>query len=459
MRVETISNVFGASKAPNHKKSKTKKKVIYGTAATLVLAAGVSAAVMLAGGKKPDKYLVELAQGLSKELNRTVKPSELEAVMTKEEFLREIPKLKEENFIASVENMSNGTFLADLHSHSNFSDGRISVQELMEQAAAYGDKVNSINGKKFIFALSDHDGIEGVKEALKLIAENPEKYKNVKFVPASELSFIEHCSEKSSRFKKYQSDVQMPEMLIYNINPFSKNTEEYLSNLYAKRKSQVVSMINKANTDNAGYNFSLDEYTELLDKSKGKYYLLNQHWNVHNYLQLKTRLVDIAREQKKDEQTFFEETVRALKAENQTPNGLSKYLETNNIETTTPETYERITNLSHEFFPKNKNGVAVSAYENNFDDIVNFALKEHAYLGFAHPGFTMQNFSEEECFNKMRSYIMRSKGTLRFAEKFHQAYPFGDSISREELAKYYKVLDRFNLFNFGGRDNHSGKFI
>ncbi len=355
--------------------------------------------------------------------------------------------------------MKNGTFLADLHSHSNFSDGKISVQELMEQAANYGDTVNSINGKKFIFALSDHDGVEGVKEALKLIAENPAKYKNIKFVPASELSFIEHCSEGSSRFNKYHSDVQMPEMLIYNINPFSKNTDEFFSTLYAKRKSQVTNMINKANAENKGYNFSVEEYTQLLDKSKGKYYLLNQHWNVHNYLQLKTRLVDIAREQKKDEKVFFEETIHALKAEKQTPNGLSKYLEAKNIETTTPETYERISNLSKEFFPKSEKGRAVSDYENNFDDIANFALKEHAYLGFAHPGFTMQNFSEEECFKKMRSYIMRSKGTLRFAEKFHQAYPFGDEIGRDELAKYYKILDRFNLFNFGGRDNHSGKFI
>ena len=455
MRVESVSNTFEASIKPQKNK---KKKVLYGAAAAAIIAAGVTASIILAGRKKPDKYLVELAQCLSKELNKTVKPSELDSVMTKEEFLREIPKLKEENFVASVENIKNGTFIADLHSHSNFSDGRLSVQEIMEQTANYGDKINSINGKKFIFAITDHDGVGGVKEALKIIAENPEKFKNVKFVPAAELSFIESCSFDSVRFGKYHSDVQMPEMLIYNLNPFSENTEKYFSNLYGNRKKLTQNMIDRANNDFGGYNFSLQEFEQFADKSQGKYCLLNHHWNVHDYLQLKTRLVDIAREQKKDEKQFFEETIQALADARRTPNGLSKYLKERNIETTTPETYDRVTNLSREFFPKNENGIAKSAYENTFDDIANFALKEHSYLAFAHPGFTMQNFSEGECYSKMRSYIMRSKGTLRFVEKFHQAYPFGTNIEREELGKYHKILDEFNLFNLGGRDNHSNNF-
>ena len=169
MKVETISPIFCASKQKKSDKKQKNKKLIYG-GCTLALTAAATTAYMLARRKTPDKYLVELAQGLSKELNRNVKPSELESVMTKEEFLREIPKLKEENFVMSAENLKNGTFLADLHSHSNFSDGRASVQEIMEQAANYGDKLNQINGKKFIFALTDHDGVDGVKEALKLIA-------------------------------------------------------------------------------------------------------------------------------------------------------------------------------------------------------------------------------------------------------------------------------------------------
>lgn len=456
MRIEAVSCVFGASK---QKKKNNKQKTAVAVGAALVLAAGAATAVALALRKKPDKYLVELAQGLSKELNRTVKPSELESVMTKEEFLREIPKLEEKNFVASAENIQNGTFQADLHSHSNFSDGRISVKDLMEQAANYGDRLNQINGKKFIFALSDHDGVNGVREALKLIVENPDKYKNVKFVPAAELSFIETCSKGSKRYEKYHSDVQMPEMLIYNINPFSENTKEFFSNLYSKRESQVKNMIAKANAESAGYNFSPEEYKQFVDKSQGKYYLLNQHWNIHNYLQLKTRLTDIAREQKLDEKEFFEETITALADAKRIPDGLSKYLKEKNIQTTTPETYDRITKIAMEFFPKNKDGKAISDYENTFDSIANYALREQAHLAFAHPGFTMQNFTGEECFDKMRSYIMRSKGTLRFAEKFHQAYPFGDSIEHEELAKYYKIMDRFNLFHFGGRDNHSGKFV
>ena len=80
-------------------------------------------------------------------------------------------------------------------------------------------------------------------------------------------------------------------------------------------------------------------------------------------------------------------------------------------------------------------------------------------MGFAHPAFTMQNLLEKDMLEGMNNFIKRSNGTLKLAEKYHQAYPFGNSISHEELEKYNKILDQLNLVYMGGRDNHTPKLF
>jgi len=66
----------------------------------------------------------------------------------------------------------------DLHTHSNFSDGTCSVQEVVQAAAKAGIK---------LFALSDHDTTDGVEQAQEACL----KYQ-IDFVPAVEISTREH---------------------------------------------------------------------------------------------------------------------------------------------------------------------------------------------------------------------------------------------------------------------------
>ena len=80
-------------------------------------------------------------------------------------------------------------------------------------------------------------------------------------------------------------------------------------------------------------------------------------------------------------------------------------------------------------------------------------------LGFAHPGFTMQNFTKENILAEMKDFISRSDGRIKFVEKYHQAYPIGKTIEQEELNQYNKIIDEFGLINMGGRDNHSKRLI
>lgn len=63
--------------------------------------------------------------------------------------------------------------LADLHLHSNYSDGSDSLKDLMN---------NIIKSEIKIFALTDHDTIEGCKEISQILPNN------IKFIPSIELT-------------------------------------------------------------------------------------------------------------------------------------------------------------------------------------------------------------------------------------------------------------------------------
>ena len=432
----------------------------------LYIAAGaavtVSAVALLSYRGYANSYKVKLARDLSKELGEKITTKHLKSVMTKAEMLKELPKLKEQNYVASLQNLENGTFLADLHSHSNYSDGVISVEDLLNQAAAYGDKLQKLKGKKFIFALTDHDGIDGVKEVLKIIVQNPEKYKNIKFIPAAEVSFVMPCQKNSVRFEKFKSDVQMPEMLVYNLNPFSETTSTFFERIYQRRKEQISQAINEACSYYNNAHFSTSEYNKFFMNPGKKYCFLNQHWRIRNYLLTKSRVVQMAKERNAVPDVLYETVVNELRRENKfmNPYELNEYIKRKGIQTQSSMNDENLKPVFDKIFPKISDKSSVeSDFELKFDDIVEYAKKENALLGFAHPGFTMQNFGKEKCLSEMQSLVKLGKGRIKFAEKYHQAYPFGSEIDHNALNEYHKVLDKLNLIYIGGRDNHSANFI
>ena len=426
---------------------------------------GVATVALIAGSlayRHQTDYLHILAKDLSKELGKKILAKDLKCIMTKQEMLKELPKLSEQNYVASAENIKNGIFQADLHSHSNYSDGLISVANLLEEAANYGNKLNKINNKKFIFALSDHDGVEGVKEALKIIAQNPKKFENVKFIPASEVSFIFPCQKNSARFKRFHSEVQMPEMLVFGLNPFSKKTNVFFNSIYEARQQQIFYAMNKSCCHYHTNNFDNLEYRKFYTNPNKKLCFLNQHWKIWNYIHTKSRVVQMAHEQGKNANRLYTEIMTNLKADNKqlTPYELSEYIKRNDIQTQSSEIDIKLKKiLEEEIFPRKiDENTCSSSYEKTIDDIIKYAKNEGATLGFAHPAFTIQNMDKNKSFDILKSIIKKSHGCIKFAEKYHQAYPINKEISEVELKEYNKILDKLNLINIGGRDNHSGVF-
>ena len=131
-------------------------------------------------------------------------------------------------------------FRISLHNHTTKSDGLMSIQELLDQAASYADEVAKSNRLKdiviaedspFTIAITDHDTVDGCKEAVRIIASNPEKYKNLRVVFGTELSV-------ENRMLGNNLTKPVPFHMVVNcINPFDKSLNEFLDATKVTRKN------------------------------------------------------------------------------------------------------------------------------------------------------------------------------------------------------------------------------
>lgn len=160
-------------------------------------------------------------------LNSVVAPAELH------DLLRKIPAAFYE-IDDKFENVKTGKFRANLHIHTEKSDGSLTPAEYLEQSVRYANKVAKQNIKDdfppYISSVTDHNNFDASAEVIAMIAEEPKKYKNFKFIPGCEFMFWDE-----------QSGLKHPgfEAVGLGINPFS---EELLAKLSA---FNPISLINK----------------------------------------------------------------------------------------------------------------------------------------------------------------------------------------------------------------------
>lgn len=154
------------------------------------------------------QYKRNLANGLSGTLGHTVSESALASIVAPNELKRLLKRFIPENFQTgefpfnksnkreSFSNVLDGTYRVNLHTHSRKSDGMMEPKEFLDMALKYADKVKLLRPDLpcFTIALTDHNNIEGVKEILSIISQNPDKYKNLKFVVGCEFMFMDKNS-------------------------------------------------------------------------------------------------------------------------------------------------------------------------------------------------------------------------------------------------------------------------
>ena len=405
-------------------------------------------------GDKPiqnvSAYITELAEGLSTFMKEKISPERLSSVMDKTEFLEAVSKLKRDNYVLTKENVDAGIYRADLHSHTNFSDGRGSVEHIMDQAAQYADKLFKKTGEKFIFALTDHDTADSSKEALKLIANNPEKFKNVRFVVGSEVSYLMKSSDKTA------NPYETTELLIYGFNPFSKKVETFFKDVLNRRLQARKDYIRDLSEKFPDTKFSEEEFLNVFLGDRVPHTpILNSYWQLYHYGQIKRELSCNAVFKNLNPEEYFRECMKNA------PEKLyfSEFKNRNIIESWVGENQE-INKINEKYKPHNdESGNIVKTSENTLDDIVTaFKDEPNCVAGFAHPYYIGDRTNNVDgLLNEVQSKL---RDMLKVTESYHQAY--SSELLRDKAGEISRISDMCEskgLIPIGGRDNHTADFI
>ena len=189
----------------------------------------------------------------------------LAAVMGAQELSNTLPLADYRNFQNREENDPNFRF--NLHMHTHYSDGRFDVKALLDE----GEKFAKIRAKAesdlppFVLAITDHDNINADKEALKIIAQHPEKYRHLRVVLGAEISAV--WKDKTLHEIPFEY-----ELIYYGLNPFDENLESYLKQNQQQRQKIAGLIFESLNKTYPHLSFSPQEAygkEPLLEKNLG----------------------------------------------------------------------------------------------------------------------------------------------------------------------------------------------
>ena len=431
MRVQPLSNCycqnFSSKNNNNSQKQNFNKKTLIATSAV-----AIGSALILACLNKTK--ILQQTQNIS--------------AFCKDDLFKLCKEVNIENYRAKQTNIDKGIFRIDLHSHTNNSDGWGKTSDILNQVAEYADKVYKKTGKKFTFAITDHDNVNGIREANLLIKNNPEKFKHVNFIQGVELSFSFNSN----------GQIKNGELLAYFVNPDSKSMKLLVDNLRQNRLNMIDNCIK-----GLGVGFSRSDMNKYFLNEDGETFAYNLHYRLRNYAQIKNRINKIAIEKNEDSSKLYKKLMdgyvfgeKRVGKPYVSPEGFDEYLKRNKILTKTSMIDDNIEKHCKEFYPKILDNKIVSKTENSFEKIIDTLREDKdVVLGFAHPYFTakqMQNYKVE--FEKLLEY---ANGRIELSENYHQAY--NPNINVTEIDEINKYLLGKNLIPIGGRDNHKSQFL
>ncbi len=226
-------------------------------------------------------FAQKLSIGLNKEWGDDIPPEDLKNVWSSKELRKYLNKVKTENFISSKKNQRNGTYNTDLDYVTSFSyNGEESIYDVLTDAAKYANELYSNTGKNFVFAVTDNDTTQGLKYAIRLIGNNPEKFRHLMFVPGVRMSFAYRVSD---------TQCENNSLLVYGINPFSENVDRYILNNLLKRKNMIFEFIHNVSKVYGDSHFNEREFLRknniYLDKDFGQ---ANLYLRIKEYINSKS---------------------------------------------------------------------------------------------------------------------------------------------------------------------------
>lgn len=197
----------------------------------------------------------------------------------------------EEYYYAGENGQNPESCQASPHIHTTASDGAYDIQTLLDDAAAHANKIMSRHGKSFVIAITDHDTVRGTREAIRIIAQNPDKYRNLRVILGIEFTTYDNILPNVLR-KPKNIDI-----LAYGIDPNEQNLVEFIRKTKIYKRNIAQKHIRMANgiyrrtfkTEENPFNLQQAEklYTPV---ERG---ILETHRFVESYVEIKLLLKEV----------------------------------------------------------------------------------------------------------------------------------------------------------------------
>lgn len=389
--------------------------------------------------------------------------------------------------VFSKENVESGKFAANLHLHTTYSDGTFTVPELMEQASKYADSRVEKLGKDnpFYLAITDHDTLEGCREAVNIVLNNPEKYKNLRLVLAVENTVLTHYPEVLN------GEVET-HMISYAINPFDKELRSYYEKQVQKNRKNIQTTLDNANEHflktllKYKIEYNMEEFDSLAPQVK--YRNMPSNYFAKDYLQfkliyssmveknealidatgLKPEMLDFASPQKligenldySKGQKYYEYYVEAIKKDLKSKLPTEKQVEVDKHLGSIPEEIIPILNEIEASVGDKKSELYVQNTPHpKLEVAVNYLKTKEGVLGIAHPGvvFPMKNLKTDaetlKFYDQMYAdFKAFGQDKAKYAEDNYATY--FENQSEEFLNNLSKKSSKYDLEKTGGLDTH-----
>lgn len=302
------------------------------------------------------------------------------------------------NFNEHFKNVIDRKFCINLHSHTNFSDGEYSVEKYLEEALSYSTKLDT----PLILSITDHDSFEGIKEAIQIIAQNPEKYKTIKLVTGSEFSVIYDFNRETVEI----------DMLLYCINPFDEELNNFISNVKAKRRKFLDNVLREC-----------EKYGIFVNKEAlKKYHHIIRNTATNGFFTFSKRFLEMSAMEQRKEITFKDKIYPFFE----------NYLEKHSM---------------------------------RLEEIVNLVKsQEYGFSGIAHPGrIVFKNISKQEYEKTFNKFLERIKKVgIDFLEGhylYSRRYLLTTCDKPENWINIIKTaIDKHGFWQTGGTDSHKSLF-
>lgn len=393
------------------------------------------------------EYAKELSKGILTMMERDIPPQNLKNIMTPAEFKELLPTLDTDNFLSSKKNIESGTYFVDLDYQSNFSRGKKSIFDILDEVSEYANQYHAQTGKDFVFALTDRDTLDGVRHAIRIIGENPDKFKHLKFLPAVKLSYAHEAP--NSKLKYENSD-----MLVYGINPFSVNISNFIETTIAKRKTMIINFIKRVNALYPEFAYNVIEFAQQNKlRYKRDYTVSNLYWRAREYAETKgdTAIKGISLVP----EAVVKEAADIINQLDQIYVGSTKdaFSSSGSQIITNAEVNKSIKGVFEEYSTHldKSQGKVVSSAENLYDDMINcLSLEsEKPVLALSAPFYLSHYFEKNPANGKYPNVVEfindlkdKSDGMLCAFESVVPSYELDSNLTKDN----YKELKEFNKY-------------